>query len=163
MKAVSPDRGNGALIRLTAARPRCSNSPMGVEWVARRVSRLAAAVVLGGALLFATPGTAFASVPIVFELTGTFGDGVQVSYFGANDEPVVDVAGLPWSAAYDYNGSAPSLTFTGIHPGGDPGSVTCRVSVGGRTIVSHTNNAPKSAGTGAYCNMVNLGSGYRAN
>jgi hypothetical protein len=60
-------------------------------------------------------------------------------------------------------GSARSLTFTGIHPGGDPGSVTCRVSIGGRTIVSHTNNAPKAAGTGAYCNVVNLGSGYVGN
>jgi hypothetical protein len=99
----------------------------------------------------------------VFELTGTFGDGVQVSYFGANDEPIVEVAGLPWSAAYDYNGSAPSLTFTGIHPGPDPGSVTCRVSIGGRTIVSRSNNAPKAAGNGAYCNVVNLGKGYVGN
>jgi hypothetical protein len=65
--------------------------------------------------------------------------------------------------AFDYNGSARSLTFTGIHPGGDPGSVTCRVFVGGRTIVSHTNNAPKAAGMGAYCNIVNLGSGYVGN
>jgi hypothetical protein len=136
---------------------------MGIEFVARQTGRLAAVAVLGGGMLLATPGTAFASLPMVFELTGTFGDGVQVSYFGANDEPIVEVAGLPWSAAYDYNGSAPSLTFTGIHPGGDPGSVTCRVSVGGKTIVSHTNNAPKAAGMGAYCNMVNLGSGYRAN
>jgi hypothetical protein len=136
---------------------------MGVESVARRLGTVAAAVALGGGLLLATPGTAFASVPVVFELTGTFGDGVQVSYFGANDEPLVEVAGLPWSAAFDYNGSARSLTFTGIHPGGDPGSVTCRVSVGGRTIVSHTNNAPKAAGTGAYCNIVNLGSGYVGN
>jgi hypothetical protein len=136
---------------------------MGVESVARRLGTVAAAVALGGGLLVATPGTAFALVPVVFELTGTFGDGVQVSYFGANDEPLVEVAGLPWSTAFDYNGSARSLTFTGIHPGGDPGSVTCRVSVGGRTIVSHTNNAPKAAGTGAYCNIVNLGSGYVGN
>jgi hypothetical protein len=131
--------------------------------LARRAGGLAGAVALGAGLLLATPGTAFASVPIVFELSGTFGDGVQVSYFGANDEPEVDVVGLPWSASYDYGGSAPSLTFTGIHPGGDPGSVTCRVSIGGRTIVSHTNNAPKAAGMGAYCNVVNLGSGYRGN
>jgi hypothetical protein len=41
--------------------------------------------------------------------------------------------------------------------------VTCRVSVGARTIVSHTNNAAKPAGTGAYCNIVNLGSGYVGN
>jgi hypothetical protein len=136
---------------------------MGVESGGRRLGTVAAAVALGGGLLLATPGTAFASVPVVFELTGTFGDGVQVSYFGANDEPLVEVAGLPWSTAFDYNGSARSLTFTGIHPGGDPGSVTCRVSVGGRTIVSHTNNAPKPAGTGAYCNIVNLGSGYVGN
>ena len=136
---------------------------MGVESVARRLGTVAAAVALGGGLLLATPGTAFASVPVVFELTGTFGDGVQVSYFGANDEPLVEVAGLPWSTAFDYNGSACSLMFTGIHPGGDPGSVTCRVSVGGRTIVSHTNNAPKAAGTGAFCNIVNLGSGYVGN
>jgi hypothetical protein len=72
---------------------------MGVETVARQMGRLAAVVGLGGGLLLATPGTAFASIPIVFELTGSFGDGVQVSYFGANDDPVVDVAGLPWSAA----------------------------------------------------------------
>jgi hypothetical protein len=136
---------------------------MGVEYGGRRLGTVAAAVALGGGLLLATPGTAFASVPVVFELTGTFGDGVQVSYFGANDEPLVEVAGLPWSTAFDYNGSARSLTFTGIPPGGDPGSVTCRVSVGGRTIVSHTNNAPKPAGTGAYCNIVNLGSGYVGN
>jgi hypothetical protein len=135
----------------------------GVESVARLLGRLAAAVTLGGGLLLVTPGTAFASTPIVFELNGTFGDGVQVSYFGANDEPIVDVAGLPWSTAFDYGDSARSLTFTGIHPGGDPGSVTCRVSLGGRTIVSHTNNAPKAVGTGAYCNIVNLGSGYVAN
>jgi Mycobacterium membrane protein len=136
---------------------------MGLEYIARQVARLAAAVALGSGLLLATPGSAFAAVPVVFELTGTFGDGVQVSYFGANDEPVVVVAGLPWSAAYDYTGSARSLTFSGIHPGGDPGSVTCRVSIGGRTIVSHTDNAPKMAGTGAVCNVVNLGSGYIGN
>ena len=136
---------------------------MAIESLARRAGGLTAAVALGGALLLSTPATAFASVPIVFELTGTFGDGVQVSYFGANDEPVVEVAGVPWSTAYDYGGSARSLTFTGIHPGGDPGSVTCRVSIGGRTIVSHTNNAPKAAGVGAYCNVVNLGSGYVGN
>jgi hypothetical protein len=131
--------------------------------LARRTGAVAAAAALGAGLLLVTPATAFASVPIVFELTGTFGDGVQVSYFGANDEPIVDVAGLPWSASYDYAGSAPSLTFTGIHPGGDPGSVTCKVTIGGRTVVSHTNNAPKAAGVGAYCNVVNLGSGYRGN
>jgi hypothetical protein len=136
---------------------------MGVEFVLRQLGRLAAVVALGGGLLLVTPGSAFASIPVVFELTGTFGDGVQVSYFGANDEPGVVVAGLPWSTAYDYAGSARSLTFTGIHPGGDPGSVTCRVSIGGRTVVSHTNNAPKAAGTGAYCNVVNLGSGYVGN
>ncbi|MBB5167434.1 MmpS family transport accessory protein [Mycobacterium sp. AZCC_0083] len=136
---------------------------MGVESVAGRLGRLAAVVALGGGLLLASPGTAFASTPIVFELTGSFGDGVQVSYFGANDEPIVEVAGLPWSAAYDYNGSAPSLTFTGIHPGPDPGTVTCRVSIDGRTIVSRSNNAPKAAGNGAYCNVVNLGKGYVAN
>jgi hypothetical protein len=136
---------------------------MGAEFVLRQLGRLAAVVALGGGLLLVTPGSAFASVPVVFELTGTFGDGVQVSYFGANDEPVVVVAGLPWSTAYDYGGSARSLTFTGIHPGGDPGSVTCRVSIGGRTVVSRTNNAPKAAGTGAYCNVVNLGSGYVGN
>ena len=130
---------------------------------ARQLVKLFAVVALGGGLLAAAPGTAFASVPVVFELTGTFGDGVQVSYFGANDEPIVDVAGLPWSTSYDYDGSARSLTFTGIHSGGDPGSVTCRVSIGGRTIVTHTNNAPKSAGMGAYCNVVNLGSGYIGN
>ena len=128
-----------------------------------RMTSLTAAVMLGAGLLVTTPGTASAAVPVVFELTGTFGDGVQVSYFGANDEPIVQVAGLPWSAAYDYNGSARSLTFTGIHPGGDPGSVTCKVSIGGKTIVSHTNNAPKPAGVGAYCNIVDLGSGYRGN
>jgi hypothetical protein len=133
---------------------------MGTRAVA---GRLVAVVALGGGLLLANAGTASASVPIVFELTGTFGDGVQVSYFGANDEPIVAISGLPWSAAYDYNGSARSLTFTGIHPGGDPGSVTCRVSIGGRTIVSHTNNAPKQSGIGAYCNVVDLGSGYRGN
>ena len=127
------------------------------------VGRLAAAVTLGGGLLLTAQGTASASVPVVFELTGTFGDGVQVSYSGANDEPIVAVAGLPWSAAYDYDGSARSLTFTGIHPGGDSGSVTCRVSIGGKTIVSHTDNAPRAAGTGAYCNVVDLGSGYRGN
>jgi hypothetical protein len=136
---------------------------MGTSSLARRSGGLAAAITLGAGLLLATPGTAVAAVPIVFELTGTFGDGVQVSYFGANDEPVVVVAGLPWSTAYDYAGSARSLTFTGIHPGADPGSVTCKVSIGGKTIVSHTNNAPKSAGTGAYCNIVDLGSGYRGN
>lgn len=136
---------------------------MGVEFIARHLGRLATVVVLGGALLLVAPGSALASVPIVFEVTGSFGDGVQVSYFGANDEPEVDVVGLPWSAAYDYGGSARSLTFTGIHPGADPGSVTCRVSIGGRTIVSRTNNVPKGAGTGAYCNVVNLGSGYAAN
>lgn len=136
---------------------------MGVGLVARRLGWLAAAVALGGGLLLVAPGSAFASVPIVFKLTGSFGDGVQVSYFGANDEPEVDVVGLPWSTAYDYGGSARSLTFTGIRPGGDPGSVTCRVSIGGRSIVTHTNNAPKAAGTGAYCNVVNLGSGYAAN
>jgi hypothetical protein len=136
---------------------------MGLSCVARRSGGLIAAVTLGSGLLLAAPGTAVAAVPVVFEVTGTFGDGVQVSYFGANDEPVVDVVGLPWSTAYDYNGNAPSLTFTGIHPGGDPGSVTCKVSIGGRTLVSHTNNAPKAAGTGAYCNVVNLGSGYRGN
>jgi hypothetical protein len=136
---------------------------MGTSSLARRSGELAAAITLGAGLLLATPGTAVAAVPIVFELTGTFGDGVQVSYFGANDEPVVVVAGLPWSTAYDYAGSARSLTFTGIHPGADPGSVTCKVSIGGKTIVSHTNNAPKSAGTGAYCNIVDLGSGYRGN
>jgi hypothetical protein len=136
---------------------------MGAEFVLRQLGRLAAVVALGGGLLLVTPGSAFASVPVVFELTGTFGDGVQVSYFGANDEPVVVVAGLPWSTAYDYGGSARSLTFTGIHPGGDPGSVTCRVSIGGLTVVSRTNNAPKAAGAGAYCNVVNLGSGYVGN
>jgi MmpS family membrane protein len=136
---------------------------MGLEFIARHVARLMAAAALGSGLLLATPGSAFAAVPVVFELTGTFGDGVQVSYFGANDEPVVVVGGLPWSVAYDYNGGARSLTFSGIHPGGDPGSVTCRVSIGGRTIVSHTNNAPKMAGTGAVCNVVNLGSGYIGN
>jgi hypothetical protein len=41
--------------------------------------------------------------------------------------------------------------------------VTCKASVGGRTLVSHPNNAPKAAGTGAYCNIVDLGSGYRGN
>jgi hypothetical protein len=136
---------------------------MGIQLVTRQLGRVAAVVALGGGLLLASPGTAFASTPIVFELTGTFGDGVQVSYFGANDEPIVEVAGLPWSAAYDYNGTAPSLTFTGIHPGGDPGSVTCRVSIGGRTIVSRSNNVPAAAGKGAYCNVVNLGKGYIAN
>jgi hypothetical protein len=136
---------------------------MGTSSLARRSGGLATAITLGAGLLLATPGTAVAAVPIVFGLTGTFGDGVQVSYFGANDEPVVVVAGLPWSTAYDYAGSARSLTFTGIHPGADPGSVTCKVSIGGKTIVSHTNNAPKSAGTGAYCNIVDLGSGYRGN
>lgn len=112
-------------------------------------------------MLLTAPATAFASTPVAFELTGTFTEGVQVSYFGADDEPETAVVGLPWSTAYDYNGSAPSLSFSGVHPGGDPGSVTCRVSVGGRTVVSKTNNAPKSAGTGAWCNMVNVGSGYR--
>jgi hypothetical protein len=136
---------------------------MGEKSVPRQLGRVAAVVALGGGLLLASPGTAFASTPIVFELTGTFGDGVQVSYFGANDEPIVEVVGLPWSAAYDYNGSAPSLTFTGIHPGPDPGSVTCRVSIGGKSVVSRSNNAPKAAGNGAYCNVVNLGKGYRAN
>ena len=136
---------------------------MGIRGCARRLGSVAAAAALGGGLLLVAPGSASAAVPIVFELTGSFGDGVQVSYFGANDEPIVVVAGLPWSTAYDYGGSARSLTFTGIHPGGDPGSVTCRVSIGGRTIVSHTNNAPKAAGTGAYCNVVDLGSGYRGN
>jgi len=109
----------------------------------------------------AASGTAWASVPIVFELTGTFTEGVMVSYFGANDEPVtVPNVGLPWSTAFDYNGSSRSLTFTGAHPGGDPGSVTCRVLVNGRKIVTHTNNAPPVAGKGATCNMVNMGSGY---
>ena len=136
---------------------------MGIESTTRQLGRVTAVVALGGGLLLASPGTAFASTPIVFELTGSFGDGVQVSYFGANDEPIVEVAGLPWSAAYDYNGSAPSLTFTGIHPGPDPGTVTCRVSIGGRTIVSRSNNAPQAAGKGAYCNVVNLGKGYVAN
>jgi hypothetical protein len=136
---------------------------MGIQSMTRQLGRVTAVVALGGGLLLASPGTAFASTPIVFELTGTFGDGVQVSYFGADDEPIVEVASLPWSAAYDYNGSAPSLTFTGIHPGPDPGSVTCRVSIGGRTIVSRSNNAPKAAGNGAYCNVVNLGNGYVAN
>ena len=143
--------------------PRCSNSDMGPEFIARRVARAAVVAAFGGGLLLAAPGMASASVPVVFELTGSFGDGVQVSYFGASDEPIIVVAGLPWSAAYDYEGSARSLTFSGIHPGGDPGSVTCRVSIGGRTIVSHTNNAPKMAGTGAVCNVVNLGSGYVGN
>jgi len=128
-----------------------------------RITSLAAAITVGTGLLVATPGTASAAVPVVFELTGTFANGVQVSYFGANDEPIVAIAGLPWSAAYDYNGSARSLTFAGIHPGGDPGSVTCEVSIGGKTIVSHTNNAPQAAGTGAFCNIVDLGSGYRGN
>ncbi|MDX1889684.1 MmpS family transport accessory protein [Mycolicibacterium sp. 050158] len=130
---------------------------------ARRLGAVAVSAVLGAGLLLMTPGTAAAAVPITFELTGTFGDGVQVSYFGPNDEPEVVVAGLPWSTSYDYGGSARFLTFTGIHPGGDPGSVTCRVSIGGRTIVSHTNNAPQAAGVGAYCNVVDLGSGYRGN
>ncbi|MCV7422451.1 hypothetical protein H7K45_18045 [Mycobacterium yunnanensis] len=128
-----------------------------------KTTSLAAAVTLGAALLLTAPGTASASVPVVFELTGTFADGVQVSYFGANDEPIVAVAGLPWSTAYDYDGSARSLVFTGIHPGGDPGTVTCKVSIGGKTLVSHTNNAPSAAGVGAYCNVVDLGSGYRGN
>jgi len=128
-----------------------------------KTTSLAAAVTLGAGLLLTAPGTASASVPVVFELTGTFPDGVQVSYFGANDEPIVAVAGLPWSMAYDYNGSARSLVFTGIHPGGDPGTVTCKVSIGGKTLVSHTDNAPKAAGVGAYCNVVDLGSGYRGN
>jgi hypothetical protein len=136
---------------------------MGIQSMTRQLGRVTAVVALGGGLLLASPGTAFASTPIVFELTGSFGDGVQVSYFGANDEPIVEVAGLPWSAAYDYNGGAPSLTFTGIHPGPDAGTVTCRVSIGGRTIVSRSNNAPKAAGNGAYCNVVNLGKGYVAN
>lgn len=136
---------------------------MEIQFVARQLGRVGSVAVLAGTLLVAAPGSAFASVPIVYELTGSFGDGVQVSYFGANDEPVVDVVGLPWSTAFDYGGSARSLTFTGIHPGGDPGSVTCRVSIGGRTIESRTNNAPKAAGIGAYCNVVDLGSGYRTN
>jgi hypothetical protein len=153
----------GHVDRLTVACSQCCTSRMGFKSVGRQLGRAASVVALGGGLLLASSGTALASTPIVFELTGTFGDGVQVSYFGANDEPIVEVAGLPWSAAYDYNGSAPSLTFTGIHPGGDPGSVTCRVSIGGRTIVSRSNNAPKAAGTGAYCNVVNLGKGYVGN
>lgn len=136
---------------------------MGVAFITRQLGRLTAVAVVGGGLLVVAPGSASASVPIVFELSGSFVDGVQVSYFGANDEPVVAVTGLPWSMAYDYNGSARSLTFTGIHPGGDAGSVTCRVSIGGRTIVSRTNDAPKAAGTGAYCNVVDVGSGYAAN
>lgn len=126
--------------------------------------RSAAAVTLGAGLLMAAPGSASAATPIVFELTGTFADGVVVSYIGANDEPVaVTGVGLPWSTSYDYNGSARSLTFTGSHLGPDPGSVTCKVSIGGRAIVTHTNNAPKTAGTGATCNIVNLGSGYVSN
>ncbi len=125
------------------------------------MGRLTAAVALGGGLLLVAPATASASIPILFELTGTFTEGVYAGYFGADDQPELDTnAGLPWSAAYDYNGSARSLTFSGVHPGPDPGSVTCRVSVNGRQVVTHTNNAPKSAGTGAYCNIVNLGSGY---
>ena len=131
--------------------------------MAWRMSGLTAAAALGGGLVLVAPGTAFASVPIVFELSGTFGEGVVASYFGANDEPVVENVGLPWSTAFDYGGQARSLTFSGVHPGGDPGSVTCRVTVGGRTLVSHTNNAPASAGMGAVCNIVNLGSGYVGN
>lgn len=119
------------------------------------MGRLAAVVALGGGLVLAAPGTASASVPIVFELTGTFTDGVQVSYTGANDVPETDNVGLPWSTSFDYNGNARLLTFSGIHPGGDPGSVTCRVSVGGRQAVTQTNNAPASAGRGAVCHYVN--------
>jgi hypothetical protein len=129
---------------------------MTIESVARQAGRLSAAVALGGGLLLVAPGTASASVPIVFELTGTFGDGVLVSYTGANDEPEVDPnVGLPWSTSFDYNGSARLLTFSGIHQGPDPGSVTCRVSVGGRQVVTQTNNAPPSAGKGAVCHFVN--------
>src|SRR4051795_3278374 len=118
---------------------------MGVHVIAARLVRSCAVLALGGGLLVTAQTTASASVPVVFEVTGSFGDGVQVSYFGANDEPIVEVTGLPWSTAYDYNGSAPSLTFTGIHPGPDPGSVTCRVSIGGKSVVSRSNNAPKAA------------------
>jgi hypothetical protein len=101
MRAASPAKNT----RLTP-KPRESGCPLpapglsGVQtrhipaaaWPKRRLGTVAAAVGLGGGLLLATPGTAFASVPMVFELTGTFGDGVQVSYFGANDEPLVEVA-----------------------------------------------------------------------
>ncbi|WP_116374956.1 hypothetical protein [Mycobacterium sp. MFM001] len=118
------------------------------------MSRLVVAVTLSGGLLLAASGTASASVPIVFELTGTFTEGVQVSYTGANDVPEVDNVGLPWSTSFDYDGNSRLLTFSGIHPGGDPGSVTCRVSVGGRQVVTQTNNAPASAGRGAVCHYV---------
>lgn len=127
---------------------------------ARRIGATVAAAAFLAAL---TPATASASVPIVFELTGTFPDDVVVSYFGPDDQPIVETSGVPWSMPYDYNGSARSLTFSGIHPGGDPGSVTCRVSISGRTIVTHTNNAPKAAGVGALCNVVDLGRGYVGN
>ncbi|BBZ10798.1 MmpS family transport accessory protein [Mycobacterium branderi] len=123
--------------------------------VINSLGRLATAVALGGGLLLAAPGTASASVPVVFELTGTFTEGVLVSYTGANDEPeVANNVGLPWSTAFDYDGSSRLLTFSGIHAGGDPGSVTCRLSVGGRQVVTQTNNAPRSAGTGAVCHYV---------
>jgi len=131
--------------------------------ISQEAGRMAAAIAIGGATVMASPGTASASTPIVFELTGTFGEGVIASYFGPNGEPIVDTVGLPWSVPFDYDGSARSLTFSGIHPGGDPGTVTCRVSVNGRTIVSHTNNVPAAAGVGALCNIVNLGRGYVGN
>lgn len=118
---------------------------------------LCAAVALSGGLLLAAPGTASASVPIVFELTGTFTEGVQVTYTGANDVPQVDNVGLPWSTAFDYDGNSRLLTFSGIHSGPEPGTVTCRVSVGGRQVVTQTNNAPRSVGTGAVCHYVNPG------
>lgn len=132
---------------------------MEMATVVRRMSAPLALLTLGAL----TTAPAHAAVPIVFELTGTFDEGVLVSYLGANGEPQVATVGLPWSTAFDYNGNARSLTFTGSHPGKGSGSVTCKVTVDGRTIVSHTDNVPAGNVTGATCNIVNLGSGYIGN
>ncbi|MBS9532357.1 hypothetical protein KIH27_01995 [Mycobacterium sp. M1] len=131
--------------------------------ITRRVRGLSAVAVLGVVAPLIAPAPAYAAIPIVFELTGTFTEGVLVSYIGADGQPEVTTVGLPWSTAFDYNGDARSLTFTGSHPGDAPGSITCRVSVNGRTIVSHTNNVPAPAVKGATCNIVNLGKGYIGN
>ncbi|MUM19520.1 hypothetical protein FZI91_01185 [Mycobacterium sp. CBMA271] len=122
---------------------------------------MGAALCVGLQLL--APGTAFAATSIEFELSGTFGEGVMVSYNGPDGSFPVDTVGLPWSTAFDYDGDAQSLVFSGSHPGGDAGSVTCRVKVNGRVAVSRTNNSPKIAGTGAVCHLLRSGSTYVGN
>lgn len=127
------------------------------------MGRVTAAVLLCAGLQLSAPGTALAATSIEFSLSGSFGDGVQVGYNGPDGGYAVDVVGLPWSTSFDYDGDARSLIFSGSHPGGDPGSVTCTVKVNGRVALSHTNNAPASAGKGAFCNLLRSGSTYVGN